>query len=147
MTSLPAKRWHWRAVDEARAPRAVVGFDLAAVRLRARVAAADAATCAQWAAVAAPGMLVVLGPSVSLPWAEGVRYAAPHPDEPALWLPTHVEPAVPVDLLWRALERIHGRAPLLLWPEPAKAIPLDRQLPVDEGLLKAIQLAWGKAAA
>jgi hypothetical protein len=50
-------------------------------------------------------------------------------------------PSAPADLLWRALEARHRRSPLLLWPEPAAVLPLDRQLPADEALLAKLAAA------
>ena len=139
---MAAADWHWCAVDDARAPQAVVAHGAAVPRLLARVKVAASDVRAQWTATAAPGLLVVLGPASTLPWADGARYAAPHPAAPALWLPTHVRPSLAIDLLWRALERRFGRSPLLLWPEPALAIPLDRQLPADDDLLATFATRW-----
>ena len=143
---MAAPDWHWRAAADERAPRAVVAHGAAVPRLLARVKAAAADVRAQWSATAAPGLLVVFGPAETLPWADGARYAAPHPDAPALWLPTHAEPSLAVDLLWRALERRFARSPLLLWPEPSLAIPLDRQLPADDGLLAGFATRWKDSA-
>jgi hypothetical protein len=84
-------------------------------------------------------MLAVIGAPEYLPWAPGVRYAAPCAEAPALWLPTTHRPTVPTDLLARAILRRHNRSPILLWPEPSWIIPLDRQLPMTEALLKRIK--------
>ncbi len=146
MNSPPALDWRWRAVGTAAAaPRAAVGHGEAARRLFARLAGLPSARRELLAATAAPHWLVVLGPADALPWADGVRYAAPHPLAPALWLPTHAEPDVPADLLWRVLERQHGRTPLLLWPEPAAVLPLDRPLVASDDLLSALGGAWRAA--
>ncbi|MEP6503244.1 MAG: hypothetical protein ABJD97_07945 [Betaproteobacteria bacterium] len=138
MIELPALAWRWSPVAEAPAPRAAVGHGPAASRLLARLRALPAQRRALLTATAAADWLVVLGPADELPWAEGVRYAAPCPSCPALWLPTHCRPDVASDLLGRALERHHGRSPLLLWPDPAAALPLDRQLPADDALVATL---------
>ena len=130
--------WQWRPVVDAALPRAAVGHGAAALRLLARLAALPAARRAALTATGTADWLIVLGPTDDLPWVEGVRYAAPCAASPALWLPTHCEPTAPVDLLWRALERRHQRAPLLLWPEPFAVLPLDRQLPADDTLLATL---------
>ena len=138
MNILPAISWTWRAATDAPAPRAAVGHGLAAQRLLARLAALPAARRESLAATGTADWLVVLGPTDDLPWVEGVRYAAPSAANAALWLPTHLQPAAPADLLWRALETRHARAPLLLWPEPAAVLPLDRQLPASDALLATL---------
>ncbi len=138
MISLPATSWTWRPVADAVAPRAAVGHGVAATRLLARLAALPEQRRASLTATGTAEWLVVLGPSDDLPWVEGVRYAAPGVASPALWLPTHVEPTAPADLLWRALEARHGRAPLLLWNEPTAVLPLDRQLPATDALLATL---------
>ena len=130
--------WQWRPVADAVAPRAAVGHGVAAARLLARLAAMSPNARAALAATGTADWLVVLGPGDDLPWVEGVRYAAPCAASPALWLPTHLEPTAPADLLWRALESRHRRTPILLWPEPAVVLPLDRQLPVDDALLSTL---------
>ena len=138
MSTLPAIPWTWRAASDAPVPRAAVGHGVAAQRLLARLSALPAARRESLAATGTADWLVVLGPTDDLPWVEGVRYAAPSASSAALWLPTHLEPAAPVDLLWRALEARHARAPLLLWPEPAAVLPLDRQLPASDALLATL---------
>ena len=130
--------WQWRPVAEAAPPRAAVGQGIAASRLLARLAAMPPARRAALTATGSADWLVVLGPTDDLPWVEGVRYAAPSAVCPALWLPTHCAPTAPADLLWRALEARHRRAPLLLWNEPAAVLPLDRQLPADDALVATL---------
>lgn len=136
--TLSTLSWQWRPVAEAVAPRAAVGHGVAAARLIARLAALSTESRATLTATGTADWLVVLGPGDDLPWVEGVRYAAPCAASPALWLPTHLAPTAPVDLLWRALESRHRRAPMLLWPAPAVVLPLDRQLPVDDSLLATL---------
>lgn len=146
MAMLSPIAWHWRPVADAAAPRAAVGHGLAAARLLARLAARPPARRAALAVTGTRDWLVVLGPTDDLPWVEGVRYAAPCDACPSLWLPTHRTPSVPPDLLWRALQARHRRAPLLLWPEPAAVLPLDRQLPADDAVLQALARHLGEMA-
>ena len=138
MISLPAISWTWRPVEDAVAPRAAVGHGVAATRLLARLPALPEPRRASLTATGTADWLVVLGTRDDLPWVEGVRYAAPSAASPALWLPTHVEPGAPAELLWRTLEARHGRAPLLLWNDPAAVLPLDRQLPATDDLLATL---------
>lgn len=128
--------WHWRPVEQALAPRAVVARDAVAVRLLARLSRLPSAQREQLQLVAVPGWLVVLGMADDLPWVDGVRYAAPSPQAPALWLPTHAEPDIAHDLVDRALRRVHARQPLLLWPDPAVALPLDQPQIAGDAVLE-----------
>ncbi len=139
--------WGWRPVKVALAPRAVVAHGGAARRLHARLAGLPSARREALEVTAAPGWLIAIGPSDDLPWADGVRYAAPCPLVPELWLPTHVEPDVPVDLLAQALRRRHARQPLLLWNEPALTWPLDQVQPASDTALAGIAAAWRRAEA
>lgn len=139
--------WGWRPGANAPEPRAAVAHGTAVARLFARLAGLPAPRRERLTATAAPEWLVVLGPADALPWADGVRYAAPHALAPALWLPTHLEPDAPLDLLWQALERRHARTPLLLWPEPAAVLPLDRPRAASDELLAELAAAWRTGSA
>jgi MoxR-vWA-beta-propeller ternary system domain bpX5 len=96
-------------------------------------------------ATAHSDMLIVTGAADALPWVDGVRYIAPRADAPALWLPTHERPDVPLDLLALACARRHPQTPLLLWPSPAQLVPLQRALRVNAGLLARIRMRWERA--
>jgi len=134
--------WHWRPAAQALPPRAAVAWGPVTARLQARLVGLPSSEREGLQLVAAPGWLVVLGKADDLPWVDGVRYAAPSPQAPALWLPTHAEPDRPHDLIDRALRRQHGRQPLLLWPDPAVALPLDRpQIASDSALQRYAALA------
>jgi hypothetical protein len=134
--------WHWQLRAQPPAPRAVVAWGDVASRLHARLCQLPVELRARLLATASRDALVVSGETPDLPWVDGVAYAAPCPHAPALWLPTVYEPSVPTDLLARALLKRHPRGPLLLWPAPAAAIPLDRQLPLSENLLSSIATHW-----
>ena len=147
MTTVSTIPWQWRPVADAAPPRAAVGQGVVARRLLARLAALPLARRAALTATGTADWLIVLGPTDDLPWVEGVRYAAPCAAAPALWLPTHCAPTAPADLLWRALEARHRRTPLLLWPDPAALLPLDRQLPADDALVATLAAALRDATA
>lgn len=145
MTPYGLPPWQWRARSGGPASAAVAWGD-AAARLHAllvRESAHDAAAAPRrWSASAGRDVLVVLGEPASLPWVDGVAYATPCADAAALWLPTLWEPDLPGDLVARALQRLHGRQPLLLWRQPPAVVPLDRLLPVTPALLACIQEHW-----
>ncbi|XLZ68991.1 hypothetical protein ABT364_20930 [Massilia sp. SR12] len=95
----------------------------------------DAAALQGLSLVATRDMLVLLGDAGKLPWLDGVRYCAPEPDVPALWMPTHLQTALPPDLVLGAMQRRAPQARLLLWYAPQLALPLDGATPVDATLL------------
>lgn len=144
MSGVPALAWAWRERAVAQPPRAAVAWDAVARRLHQRLQQLPSAQAGRLQATANARVLVVLGAESDLPWVEGVQYAAHHEQAPALWLPTRYEPEVAIDLLARALLDKEARCPLLLWPEPAALIPLDRQLPVTEEHLARIADHWAQ---
>ncbi len=128
------------------APQGVIVLGDDARALLARLQRSlDGATASPLRATAHHDALVVLGAADALPWLDGVRYIAPRPDAPMLWLPTHQRPTLPLDLLGAAVLRRHARSPLLLWPAPAQLVPLDRARPVDATLLSRIAEHWSTA--
>ena len=137
---LPA--WQWRARTAAVEPLAAVAWGDAATRLHAQLTRDVAAAPGCWSATASRDLLVLQGETATLPWVDGVAYAAPCDCAPALWLPTLWEPDLPGDLVARALHRLHGRQPLLLWRQPLAVVPLDRLLPVTPALLARIAGHW-----
>lgn len=95
----------------------------------------DAAALDGLSLVATRDMLVLLGDAGKLPWLDGVRYCAPDPDVPALWMPTHLQTVLPPDLVHGAMLRRAPHARLLLWHAPQLALPLDGARAVDTALL------------
>lgn len=134
--------WHWRRRDAPVAPQAVVAWGPVTVRLLRRLASLAAERQARLLATASRDVLVVSGPVDELPWVDGAAYACPCPEAPLLWLPTLWQPDAPSDLLAAALQGHCQRQPLLLWPDPAALVPLDRQLPVSAAHLSRIEAYW-----
>ncbi|MDC8013989.1 hypothetical protein [Tahibacter soli] len=137
-------RWRWRNETEPPEPTAVVGIGAASRRLLAVVAALGTRERAALRATANQDVLVVTGPAAALPWANGVRYAAPRAEAPAVWLPTTERPDVALDLVERALRVRHPQTPLLLWREPPQIVPLNRLLPATDALLARIEALWNR---
>ena len=137
--------WKWCADPSPSEPNAAVAWHDAARTLHARLALLPAERQARLQLSASRDVLIVTGATEDLPWAPGVGYAAPCAEAPGLWRPTLLKPDVPADLLARSLRRLHSRQPMLLWPEPAAAIPLDRQLRVSAELLARIAERWKSA--
>lgn len=142
------RRWAWRpAAEPIPAPQAAIAHGEPARALLVALAASPPARRADLRLSAAADWLVVLGNPATMPWVDGIRYAAPAAQAPMLWLPTHVSPDVDAGLVFSALKRRHGRTPLLLWAAPEAVLPLDRAQPADEATLRAIAARWGLPAA
>jgi hypothetical protein len=85
----------------------------------------DADTLANFKAVGAPGLLVILGAETALPWVDGVVYLGHDAEAPSLLFPTSLEPSVPAALLERSLTATHKlRGPCALLLDPPAIIPL-----------------------
>lgn len=116
----------WIARDLPLTPRGVVALSPAAVIAAARrLYARDAAGLAELRVLAAPGILVLLGPEGALPWFAGAVYIGAVPTTPDLLMPTLLQPTVPEALLLPALRRQYGRPQLLVLPDQMQVIPLD----------------------
>lgn len=113
--------------------------------LHARLAQLPPETQARLLATASRDVLVVTGAPADLPWVPGIAYATACVEARTLWRPTVLQPDVPADLLAHSLQRLHAREPVLLWPDPAAVVPLDRQLRVTPQLLERIARRWQSA--
>lgn len=137
--------WKWRADPSPPEPCGAVAWHEAARRLHARLTQLPPSMQARLLVSVSRDVLVVTGAAAELPWVPGIAYATRSADAPSLWRPTVLQPDVPADLLARSLRRFHARGPLLLWPEPAAVIPLDRQYRVSTELLERIAERWQSA--
>lgn len=137
-------RWRWRNETEPPEPTAVIGIGSAARRLHGVLVALTPDKRAALKATANQDMLVVAGHTAQLPWANGVRYAAPRAEAPGVWLSTTERPDIALDLVERALRVRHAHSPLLLWREPPQVVPLHRLLPVSDALLARIEALWNR---
>lgn len=136
--------WQWRPRAVALTPQAVVAVGQARQRLCRRLRDMPEEELRQYLATGNRDAFILFGPAERLPWVADVAYAAPSEEAASLWLPTTLAPDAPLDLLARATcARCDGRTPLLLWPDPAWLIPLDRQLPLSAGLLAGLCEALG----
>ena len=128
----------WRPRDPPLAALAVVGVGPVALALARRVLAAGDVELARWSGVAGPGVLVLLGETVSLPWVEGVVYLGKDPGAPALLLPCPLVPELALALLERALvARAGGVTPLAVLPHPPRLVPVGAARPVSRDTLRA----------
>ena len=91
----------------------------------------DPDSLSQYKAVAAPGLLVVLGEA--LPWVDGVVYLGHDVEAPSLLFPTNLEPSIPAALLERSLavvHNVHGPCALLL--DPPAIVPISEARNISE---------------
>src|SRR5216110_865427 len=93
----------WTAPLEAAPPAGVVALGQAAKKLLAHLQAQPEESLACLSVVAARDLLVILGRTEQLPWVDGVRFCAPDPLAPNLWLPTSTIPRLSPDLLQTAV--------------------------------------------
>lgn len=145
MNAPPPFAWRWREHAAPPPPRAAVAWGALARDLVAHLERLGPAHQARLTLHANRDIVVVQGDTADLPWLDGVAYAAPADEAPSLWLPTRDAPDVAIDLLARALQQRHRRQPLLLWPEPAALIPLDRPRPAAPAVLARIRARWADA--
>lgn len=152
----------WASREPPLEPTAVLGLGSVALELAARVLGAESKrTFGPWRGVASPAsdsgdrcgagdstlpMLALLGDD--LPWVAGVSYFGASSEAPALLLPTHLEPSVPVGLLQRIVGRRRLVAPLFVVPEKVAGAPGDLLISaaaariVDAAQLSAWVRAW-----
>lgn len=135
-------QWGWQPVDSPISPLAAVAWSGVARRLHDRLIALPTDQQARLQITANCDVLIVMGSTSDLPWVEGIEYAAPSADAPALWLPTRWQPDVSIELLAKAFLGKNRRQPLLLWQNPAVVIPLDKSQPLSFAQLDQIATRW-----
>lgn len=123
----------WQARATALAPAGMVVPAALATTLLARLRTGKPLPALS--AVATRDLLVLLGANDALPWVDGARYCAPHPQAPNLWMPTHLEPALPVDLVQTNLLARAGSSAVLLWHAPELLLPLAAAQALTPSLL------------
>lgn len=125
----------WSPRREPLEPEAVLALGQGAGSLARRALAMPEQEQGQLRALAAPGVLVLLGPAQVLPWVDGARYLAPEPCAPGLWLPSSQGLWPHPALVLRRLER-SAPTPLALWPG-GEVFPLGDARPLWPRALRA----------
>ena len=129
------QRLAWQERAPALAPAGLVSTGAQIRSLLLELERRDAQELQGLEIVAGAAIVCLLGPEDRLPWVDGVRYCAPAPDAPGLWLPTAVAPVLAADLVLAALERRVGQGAVLLWPDPSLVLPLHGARAVTPRLL------------
>lgn len=119
---MPVMAWQPRAT--ALAPAGLVAPAPLMPALLALLRYREAKPLAALSVVTTRDVLVLLGASDALPWLDGARYCAPDPHASRLWTPTHLAPALPIDLVQTSLVDRAGSSPVLLWHAPELLLPL-----------------------
>jgi hypothetical protein len=119
---MPVMAWQTRAV--ALTPAGLVAPASMAPALLSLLRLGEAKQLSALSVVATRDIVVLLGANDVLPWLDGARYCAPDPDARNLWTPTHLAPALPVDLVQTNLIERAASSPVLLWHAPEQLLPL-----------------------
>lgn len=142
MSSSTLFSWSWQHRNTPLAPKALVTFGASARILYTRLQGVDEEQQKKWNVVASHDLLILISNENNLPWVEGGSYAAPSEQEPMLWLPTYLEPNIPIDLIIKAFHLQYSHKPILVWPTPSVVIPLNKQLPLSDALLSSVDSQW-----
>lgn len=136
----------WSRREPPLAASGVVGEGAAALRLARALLLRDDAGLGRLEGVAGGDLLVVTGPRADLPWADGVIYVGRERADVSVWMPVHVAPSAPTDLLQRAASLRRLTLPVLLLPESGRAVSLADRRPIARGVLEAWVAARSAAA-
>ena len=130
----------WRPRLMPLAPVGAVAQGSAATRLAHRLLQAPEELL-RFKGVSGPGLLVILGEEKLLPWVNEVIYLGRDSQSPSLFIPTNLEPSVPLSLLERSIITNHeGIAPCALLVNPPTLIPLAEARPLARrSLLKWLE--------
>ncbi|UCE02189.1 MAG: hypothetical protein JSW67_13190 [Candidatus Latescibacterota bacterium] len=126
----------WSARAQPLVPAGLVAFDSAARQLVRDLSSREGEWLAPLRIAAGPTAVVVLGEAARLPWADGVTYVGRHPDASTLYLPTHSEPRVPIDLLARAIGRRVSSCNVIVCRNPPMLLPIEASQVLTRELLK-----------
>ena len=137
---MPLLDWHART--SSLTPAGIVASGMTARALLTLLLQRSAEQLQPLSLVATRDLLVILGPNDALPWVDGVRYCAPDAGAPELWLPTHIVPHLPLDLVQSALLCRADSRPVLLWNAPEQILPLSNAAAVDSALLSWLIGEW-----
>lgn len=129
---------NWRERDTPLVPGAVLGRGEAAHALARRLARLEDSALGRLRGAATETLIIVLGPAIRLPWAEGVEYLGQSAEAPRLYLPTLREPVLPLPLFEGAVfdVRDNTQAPLAVLPDPLCVIELAACRAIDRAYLK-----------
>ncbi len=130
-------RWGPRA--DPLEPLAVAGEGPVALALARRVLSEPDTRLSTWSGVAGTGLLILLGPSDSLPWVDGAVYLGRDSAAPSLLMPCALAPDVAASMLERALlARVGtGGTPVAVLPASGHLVSVGAARPVSRVTLTA----------
>ncbi|BDI29533.1 hypothetical protein CCAX7_15840 [Capsulimonas corticalis] len=132
----------WRSRATPLEPVAVAASGVAACAIAQRLLASSEEALATLTGVAGDGFLILMGPTESLPWADGVVYLGRDPMAAELLIPTMLAPSIPVALLAgaMALRAPDVKPPMALIPDwPALASLSAARTVARESLARWLQ--------
>lgn len=133
----------WRPREPPLEPVAVAAVGATISRLRARLLRFDDEALARLEGVAGPAVVLVLGPSESLPWVDGALWLGRDPSAPGLLLPTATEPSIAIDLYATVVRRRAGdvAGELAVLPRHGLLIPTGPARPLARSIVRSRLLA------
>jgi hypothetical protein len=126
----------WASRAQPLVPAGLVVFGSAARQLVQALSSRDDERLAPLRIAAGSTAVVLLGEAARLPWGDGVTYVGRHPDAATLYLPTHSEPRVPIDLLARAIGRRVSSCNVIVCRNPPMLLPIEASQVLTRELLK-----------
>jgi hypothetical protein len=123
-------------------PTAVAARGAAARALAARLLEEPDEALSTLRGVAGPDLILLIGETDSLPWADGVVYLGKDPSAPSLLLPTTLRHSVPGSLFEQALRSQFPSlaTPIAVLPGGQQIVPVAEARTVDRPTL----LAWSE---
>lgn len=118
------------------APECVVAVGPCALLLAARVLERDDPSLSALEGLAADDAILFFGEASVLPWVDGVSYLGRDPRAPLLYLPTVLEPDMPIELFERAISLREGAVSFAVLVSPPLLIPAHERAPVDRAALR-----------
>jgi hypothetical protein len=127
----------WLPRVEPLPPAAVAAVGAVAHALARRMLDESDEALAALRGVAGPGLLVVVGDAEALPWVDGVVYLGVDSRAKDMLMPTTAAPAIPVELVGRALAaRFPHATPSAVLPDSGLVVPLAGARPIVRAALE-----------
>lgn len=117
-------------------PECVAAVGPCSLLLAARVLEREESSLSALEGLATEDAILFFGEANVLPWVDGVSYLGRDPRAPLLYLPTALEPDMPVELFERAISLREGAVAFAVLVSPPLLIPTHERAPVDRAALR-----------
>jgi hypothetical protein len=118
-------------------PECVVAVGPSSRLLAARVLEREDESLSALEGLATEDAILLFGEANVLPWIDGVSYLGRDPRAPLLYLPTTLEPDMPIELFERAIVKQEGAVSFAVLVSPPLLIPTHERASVDRAALRA----------